>query len=59
VLPLHGSRANAVGVIDTVAGEQTHMAAPSLDYTQLFAKDLPAGIQPWGGFPACFISPQK
>lgn len=27
------------------------MAAPSLDYTTLFAKDLPAGAQPWGGFP--------
>ena len=27
------------------------MAAPSLDYARLFAKDLPAGTQPWGGFP--------
>ena len=27
------------------------MAAPSLDYAKLFAKDLPAGTQPWGGFP--------
>jgi len=27
------------------------MAAPSLDYARLFAKGLPAGTQPWGGFP--------
>jgi hypothetical protein len=27
------------------------MAAPSLDYAKLFAKDLPIGPQPWGGFP--------
>ena len=27
------------------------MAAPSLDYTKLFAKGLPAGVAPWGGFP--------
>ena len=27
------------------------MAAPSLDYAKLFAKDLPTGTQPWGGFP--------
>src|SRR5919198_584897 len=27
------------------------MAAPSLDYARLFAKALPAGTQPWGGFP--------
>lgn len=27
------------------------MAAPSLDYAKLFAKDLPAGTPPWGGFP--------
>jgi hypothetical protein len=32
-------------------GEQMHMAAQSLDYAKLFAKDLPAGTQPWGGFP--------
>src|SRR5262245_30687889 len=32
-------------------GEKTRMAAPSLDYATLFAKDLPAGTQPWGGFP--------
>jgi hypothetical protein len=27
------------------------MAAPSLDYAKLFAKDLPAGTQPRGRFP--------
>ena len=27
------------------------MAAPSLDYARLFAKDLPSGPQPWDGFP--------
>ena len=27
------------------------MAATSLDYAKLFAKNLPAGVQPWGGFP--------
>jgi 2-aminoadipate transaminase len=27
------------------------MATPSLDYTALFAKNLPAAAQPWGGFP--------
>src|SRR5262245_59773036 len=27
------------------------MAATSLDYAKLFAKDLPAGAQPWDGFP--------
>jgi hypothetical protein len=27
------------------------MAAPRLDYAKPFDKDLPAGTQPWGGFP--------
>lgn len=27
------------------------MATPSLDYGTLFAKNLPAAAQPWGGFP--------
>jgi 2-aminoadipate transaminase len=27
------------------------MATPNLNYATLFAKNLPAGAQPWGGFP--------